>query len=96
MCKAVARYNEATGEQTEADKAAYLEQAKYVAKFDKMMNEGKIEKVVVMKKEEMEEIEDAWRLAADTASTGAESNDEEDFSEYLDAGRYSEAGVASV
>ena len=122
----------ATAEQTEADKAAYLEQAKYVAKFDKMMNEGKIEKVVVMKKEEMEEIEaieaEGCGPANESTGTGAEEepgsetawdgglaahergrdgclpsgmmcgdgDDEEDFSEYLDAGRWSEAGVASV
>ena len=132
VCKKVARYNEATAEQTEADKAAYLEQAKYVAKFDKMMNEGKIEKVVVMKKEEMEEIEaieaEGCGPANESTGTGAEEepgsetawdgglaahergrdgclpsgmmcgdgDDEEDFSEYLDAGRWSEAGVASV
>lgn len=51
-CKAVARYNENTAEQTEADRAAYTEQAKYVAKFDKMMKDGKIKRMGILAKEE--------------------------------------------
>lgn len=36
-CRMVARYNEATAEQTDADREAYTEQAKYVAQFDSMV-----------------------------------------------------------
>ena len=34
------------------DKAAYTEQAKYVAQFDKMMKDGKIKRVGILAKEE--------------------------------------------
>lgn len=40
-CHLITPYNESTAEQTEADKAAYTEQAKYVARFDKMVKEGR-------------------------------------------------------
>ena len=98
VCKPVARYNEATAEQTEADKAAYVEQAKYVAKFDKMMKEGKIEPVVVLRKEEDDAInraaQEAALVAAEPQQTGPA--DEDDWSEYMDTDRYAEAGVASM
>lgn len=40
-CHLIAEYNEATAEQTEIDHQAYVEQAKYVSQFDKMVKEGK-------------------------------------------------------
>lgn len=35
-CKKIVKYNEATAEQTDADRKAYTDQAKYVSQFDKM------------------------------------------------------------
>lgn len=96
VCKPVAKYNEATCEQTEADKAAYEEQSKYVSQFDKMMKDGKIQPVVIVRQEEKEAIEVA---AADAKPCGEPQGtvaDDEDFSEYMDAGRYAQMGVAGV
>ncbi len=96
VCKPVAKYNEATCEQTEADKAAYVEQSKYVSQFDKMMKDGKIQPVVIVRQEEKEAIEVA---AADAKPCGEPQGtvaDDEDFSEYMDAGRYAQMGVAGV
>jgi len=96
VCKPVAKYNEATAEQTEADKAAYVEQAKYVSQFDKMMKDGKIQPVVVIRQEEKEAIEAAAAIAIPAAKPQGTLPDEEDFSEYMDADRYAAAGVASM
>lgn len=95
VCKPVAKYNEATAEQTEADKAAYVEQAKYVSQFDKMMKDGKIQPVVVIRPEETAAIEEAVEGAAVVPQHTGQP-DEEDFSEYMDADRYAAAGVASM
>lgn len=94
VCKPVAKYNEATAEQTDADRAAYTEQAKYVSQFDKMMKDGKIAPVVVIRDDEREAIERA-AVVATVVQQRTEQLDE-DFSEYMDAGRYAEAGVASM
>lgn len=83
VCKPVAKYNEATAEQTEADRAAYTEQAKYVSQFDKMMKEGKIQPVVVVKKDVTEAIETAAKEAA-VVQQHTEQPDEEDWSEYME------------
>jgi len=40
-CNKIIAYNEATAEQTEADRQAYTEQAKYVSQFDKNIKEGR-------------------------------------------------------
>lgn len=40
-CKKVDRYNEAAAEQTDADRDAFTEQSKYVAKFDAKVKAGK-------------------------------------------------------
>jgi len=40
-CKLIKKYNEATCEQTDEDRASYTEQAKYVSRFDKMVKDGK-------------------------------------------------------
>lgn len=96
VCKPVAKYNESTAEQTEADKAAYVEQAKYVSQFDKMMKDGKIQPVVVIRQEEKDAIEAAAAIAIPAEKPQGTLPDEEDFSEYLDADRYAAAGVASM
>ena len=44
-CHKIETYNTATAEQTEADKEAYTEQSKYVSRFDKMVKDGKEDKV---------------------------------------------------
>lgn len=94
-CKPLVRYNEATAEQTDVDKEAYTEQAKYVSQFDSMMKEGKIDKVVVIRPEEKEAIETAARSAIEVRQQVVQSDDE-DFSEYMDASPYAVAGVASM
>ena len=91
-CKPVTRYNEATAEQTEADRAAYTEQAKYVAKFDKMMKDGKIRKVGIMKKAETKEIADIKAEAVEMKPR----TEEDDYSAYLDVAHYEAEAVAKI
>ena len=47
-CHRIEPYNEATAEQTDKDRAAYAEQAKYNAQFDAMVRREKIRKVRVL------------------------------------------------
>lgn len=91
-CKLVARYNENTAEQTEADKAAYTEQAKYVAKFDKMMKDGKIKRVGILAKEEAKLITEVQAEAV-PLPTQAE---EEDYSAYMDISAFEHDAVAKI
>ena len=91
-CGLLERYNEATAEQTAADHAAYTEQAKYVSQFDKMMKDGKIQKVVVMKNEDAREIE---QVEARAVSQPVEQPDE-DYSDYMDTARYKREAVGSL
>lgn len=91
-CKAVARYNENTAEQTEADKAAYTEQAKYVAQFDKMMKDGKIKRVGILAKEEAKLITEVQAEAV-SLPTQAE---EEDYSAYMDISAFEHDAVAKI
>ena len=91
-CKPVTRYNENTAEQTEADKAAYTGQAKYVARFDKMMKDGKISRVGILNKEETKEITDIKAEAVEVKPhTG-----EDDYSAYLDVTHYETDAVAKL
>lgn len=92
-CKPVARYNEATAEQTDADREAYTSQAKYVAKFDKMMKDGKICKVNIIKAADSRAIAD---IEAHPVVTVPMEDTEEDLSEYMDASRYGRQGRKSV
>lgn len=91
-CKAVARYNENTAEQTEADKAAYTEQAKYVAQFDKMMKDGKIKRVGILAKEEAKLLTEVQAEAV-PLPTQAE---EEDYSAYMDISAFEHDAVAKI
>lgn len=91
-CKPVARYNENTAEQTDADKAAYTEQAKYVAKFDKMMQDGKIKRVGILAKEEAKLITEVQAEAV-PLPTQAE---EEDYSAYMDISAFEHDAVAKI
>lgn len=91
-CQKVKRYNEATAEQTEYDKEAYTEQAKYVAKFDKMMKDGKIKRVGILAKEEAKLITEVQAEAV-PLPTQAE---EEDYSAYMDISAFEHDAVAKI
>lgn len=91
-CKPVARYNENTAEQTEYDKAAYTEQSKYVAQFDKMMKDGKIKRVGILAKEEAKQITEVQAEAV-PLPTQAE---EEDYSAYMDISAFEHDAVAKI
>ena len=91
-CKPVARYNENTAEQTEYDKAAYTEQSKYVAQFDKMMKDGKIKRVGILAKEETKLITEVQAEAV-PLPTQAE---EEDYSAYMDISAFEHDAVAKI
>lgn len=89
-CKPVARYNENTAEQTEYDKAAYTEQSKYVAQFDKMMKDGKIKRVGILAKEEAKLITE---VQAEAVPLPAQA-EEEDYSAYMDISAFEHDAVA--
>ena len=91
-CKPVARYNENTAEQTEADKVAYTEQAKYVAQFDKMMKDGKIKRVGILAKEEAKLITE---VQAEAVPLPAQA-EEEDYSAYMDISAFEHDAVAKI
>lgn len=91
-CKPVARYNENTAEQTEADKEACTEQAKYVAKFDKMMKDSKIKRVGILAKEETKLITE---VQAEAVSLPAQA-EEEDYSAYMDISAFEHDAVAKI
>lgn len=91
-CKPVARYNENTAEQTEYDKAAYTEQSKYVAKFDKMMKDGKIKRVGILAKEEAKLITE---VQAEAVPLPAQA-EEEDYSAYMDISAFEHDAVAKI
>ena len=91
-CKPVARYNENTAEQTECDKAAYTEQSKYVAQFDKMMKDGKIKRVGILAKEEAKLITE---VQAEAVPLPAQA-EEEDYSAYMDISAFEHDAVAKI
>lgn len=91
-CQKVKRYNEATAEQTEYDKAAYTEQSKYVAKFDKMMKDGKIKRVGILAKEEAKLITE---VQAEAVPLPAQA-EEEDYSAYMDISAFEHDAVAKI
>lgn len=91
-CKPVARYNENTAEQTEYDKAAYTEQSKYVAQFDKMMKDGKIKRVGILAKEEAKLIIEVQAEAVPLPT----QTEEEDYSAYMDISAFEHDAVAKI
>ena len=91
-CKPVARYNENTAEQTEYDKAAYTEQSKYVAQFDKMMKDGKIKHVGILAKEEAKLITEVQAEAVPLPT----QTEEEDYSAYMDISAFEHDAVAKI
>lgn len=90
--KPVARYNENTAEQTEYDKAAYTEQSKYVAQFDKMMKDGKIKRVGILAKEEAKLITEVQAEAVPLPT----QTEEEDYSAYMDISAFEHDAVAKI
>jgi hypothetical protein len=95
-CKLLDRYTEATAEQTQADRDAYIEQAKYVSQFDRMMREEKITKVAVIEHEQREAVERAAMSAVAVPSAAELPDDDEDYSDYLDVSQVARAAVASI
>lgn len=91
-CKPVARYNENIAEQTEYDKAAYTEQSKYVAQFDKMMKDGKIKRVGILAKEEAKLITEVQAEAVPLPT----QTEEEDYSAYMDISAFEHDAVAKI
>ena len=91
-CKPVARYNENTAEQTEYDKAAYTEQSKYVAQFDKMMKDGKIKRVGILAKEEAKLTTEVQAEAVPLPT----QTEEEDYSAYMDISAFEHDAVAKI
>ena len=91
-CKRVVRYNEATAEQTEADKEAYTEQAKYVARFDKMMKDGKISRVGILRKDDSKAIAGVKAKAV----TVPVQREEDDYSAYMDVAHFEAEAIAKI
>ena len=56
-CKYVGEYNEAQMERTEDDEKIFLEQRKYISKFDKMVKDNKPTRVQVISQERKQNIE---------------------------------------
>lgn len=91
-CKPVARYNENTAEQTDADREAYTEQAKYVARFDKMMKDGKISRVGILRKEDAKIIAGVKAEAVPVPM----QRDEDDYSAYMDVAHFEAEAIAKI
>jgi hypothetical protein len=80
-CRKVPRYNEATAE----DRANYEAQARYVAKFDRMMREGKVKKVGIMEPADVAAVMETRAEAVEAAEAVAlPPEEEEDYSEFMD------------
>ena len=94
-CGLLARYNESGAERTAADAAAYLEQSKYVSQFDKMMRDGKIQKVSVQPSGESKELECATAAAVASLHPVSPLPDD-DYSEYMDVSSYGRHAVESL
>lgn len=82
-CPVINRYNEATCEQTDEDIDYYTEQSKYVSQFDKMVKDEKIQKVVIIKKEETEVINSVSAKKIEIAAPMDSHEEIEDYSQYL-------------
>lgn len=93
-CRRVARYNTATAEQTDEDRAAYQEQAKYVSRFDKMMKDGRISPVVTIEKSDAEAVRQAEARVA--VVSAPERADDDDYSDYMDTRRYRREAVGRI
>ena len=91
-CKPAPRYNENTVEQTAADREAYTEQAKYVAKFDKMIKEGKIKPLGILSKEASKTVSTVKAEAVETQP----ADDTEDYSAYLNVSSFERDAMSKL
>nr|WP_320037151.1 hypothetical protein [uncultured Bacteroides sp.] len=82
-CSLIDPYNEATFEQTSKDVESYTNQAKYISQFDKMVKDEKIQKVVIIKKEETEAINNVVAKIVDIDIPLAEIEEDIDYSQYM-------------
>lgn len=80
-CKPLGSYNEATCEQTDEDVTEYIEQSKYVSQFRKMVKDEKIQKVVIIPREEKEALESVEAKAV-MIPAPVEHEEEEGAEEY--------------
>lgn len=76
-CKQVDRYNRARAEWKDEDQAAFDKQAAYVAAFDKMSKEKKVQKVRVIETGTMRELEQAECKIVDVMTPDRDFWDEE-------------------
>lgn len=86
VCRRIEAYNEATAEQTQADKDLYEEQASYVAQFDAKMRREKIERVHISTPKSEARISELVERASRQAEERVQpsSKEEEDISPWLD------------
>lgn len=76
-CPKVVRFNEALAEQTEADRAAFVEQEKYISKYRKMVKDGmeqKVRKLYLMEDTPM--LDDEAVEIVDVPAEEAETSDD--------------------
>ncbi|MDD4421987.1 MAG: hypothetical protein PHD46_03005 [Eubacteriales bacterium] len=76
-CAKIVKYNEATAEQTDEDRAALTEQAKYVAQFDAWVKEGKQKKIKRVKIIETEKLNRSISLTPVIAKQNNPAPDED-------------------
>lgn len=81
-CKNIGAYNEAEVEQTDEDREIMLKQEKFLAKFDKMVKDGKPQKVVIIPKEEKAAIASVRPVVVTLPETATAEEEEEDYSKY--------------
>lgn len=81
-CKDMGTYNEAACEQTDEDREIFTNQSKFLSQFDKMVKDGKIQKVVIIPKEEKAAI--AATVPKEVPMPpDKEAEEEEDYSRYM-------------
>lgn len=91
-CGIIQRYNEADAEKTEDDVKAYIEQAKYVARFDAMMKKEKIHKIGILRPEDKRIIEHTEAVPVVLPL----QEQEDELAEYMNVDRYRQEGRKSL
>ena len=76
-------YNEATCEQTDEDREIFTNQSKFMSQFDKMVKDGKIQKVVIIPKEEKAAIAATVPKEVLLPPDKESEKEEEDYSRYM-------------
>ena len=82
-CKDMGAYNEATCEQTDEDREIFTNQSKFMSQFDKMVKDGKIQKVVIIPKEEKAAIAATVPKEVLLPPDKESEKEEEDYSRYM-------------